>query len=62
MRRGFDSYSKRKDLDSSMVEQLTYNQRVAGSNPVPNLNWIAQLVEQLTHNQSVAGSTPVPNT
>lgn len=43
-----------------MVEQLTHNQCVAGSTPVLNANWIAQMVEQLTQNQCVAGSTPVP--
>ncbi len=52
-----------------MVEQLTFNQLVTGSNPVRPTNLLflffsvfgslAQLVEQLTFNQLVTGSNPV---
>ena len=57
-------------LDGSLaqlVEQLTFNQLVAGSNPArPTIQVhrtmldgsLAQLVEQLTFNQLVAGSNP----
>ena len=52
---------------AQLVEQLTFNQLVAGSNParpttseIPILYYgsLAQLVEQLTFNQLVAGSNP----
>ena len=52
---------------AQLVEQLTFNQLVAGSNPARPTNHhlpffccgsLAQLVEQLTFNQLVAGSNP----
>ena len=59
---------------AQLVEQLTFNQLVAGSNPARPTNFhlcrhcvvvkvsidgsLAQLVEQLTFNQLVAGSNP----
>ena len=56
---------------AQLVEQLTFNQLVAGSNPArPTTSYLlmlyritycgplAQLVEQLTFNQLVAGSNP----
>jgi hypothetical protein len=52
---------------AQLVEQLTFNQLVAGSNParptksrkqVHRSGSLAQLVEQLTFNQLVAGSNP----
>ena len=53
---------------AQLVEQLTFNQLVAGSNPARPTNTtkfrqhpngsLAQLVEQLTFNQLVAGSNP----
>ncbi len=56
---------------AQLVEQLTFNQLVAGSNPArpttfsnithckyPKDGSLAQLVEQLTFNQLVAGSNP----
>ena len=51
---------------AQLVEQLTFNQLVAGSNPArPTTSSLvlidgslAQLVEQLTFNQLVAGSNP----
>ena len=52
---------------AQLVEQLTFNQLVTGSNPVRPTNSslfsdngsLAQLVEQLTFNQLVTGSNPV---
>src|SRR5690554_1610579 len=51
---------------AQLVEQLTFNQLVAGSNPARPTTFknssqdgsLAQLVEQLTFNQLVAGSNP----
>ena len=50
---------------AQLVEQLTFNQLVAGSNPARPTSFqttfdgsLAQLVEQLTFNQLVAGSNP----
>ncbi len=64
--------SKRNGSLAQLVEQLTFNQLVAGSNPArPTIMFyskeyavphdsgsLAQLVEQLTFNQLVAGSNP----
>ncbi len=57
---------------AQLVEQLTFNQLVTGSNPVRPTNYlnakilhylinssIAQLVEQMTVNHWVTGSSPV---
>ena len=59
-------------LLAQLVEQLTFNQLVAGSNPaqpttspiriLSKNGLLAQLVEQLTFNQLVAGSNPAQPT
>ncbi len=55
-------------LLAQLVEQLTFNQLVAGSNPAQPTTFatqyglLAQLVEQLTFNQLVAGSNPAQPT
>ena len=55
------------DLVAQLVEHLTFNQRVLGSNPSGitfflqrfiSVDLVAQLVEHLTFNQRVLGSNP----